>query len=185
MKKILVKIFYLFFIDIFIEKTLAAAAYAKVYRLAKKGIKINFIIQNGFQLQVTGDPRNLEIDSSSHIKSNSFIDCRAKVKIGKYFHVGSGLTIYTGNHNYRSTLSIPYDRFDICKPVTIGDFVWAGANVSILPGVTVGEGAVIGLGSVVTKDVPPLAIVAGNPAIIKKYRDKKIFEKLKKEKKYY
>jgi tetrahydrodipicolinate N-succinyltransferase len=48
--------------------------------------------------------------------------------------------------------------------------VWTGHNVNILPGVTVGDGAVIGAGAVVTKDVPPYAIVAGVPAVIKKYR---------------
>jgi acetyltransferase-like isoleucine patch superfamily enzyme len=50
------------------------------------------------------------------------------------------------------------------KPVTIGDKVWIGFNAAILPGVTVGEGAVVGACSVVTKDVPPYTIVAGNPA---------------------
>lgn len=49
-------------------------------------------------------------------------------------------------------------------PVTVGDNVWIAANVVVLPGVTIGEGAVIGAGSVVTKDVPPFTLVAGNPA---------------------
>jgi acetyltransferase-like isoleucine patch superfamily enzyme len=48
----------------------------------------------------------------------------------------------------------------------ISDFVWIGANVIILKGVTIGEGAIVGAGSVVTKDVPPYTIVAGNPARI-------------------
>jgi galactoside O-acetyltransferase len=54
----------------------------------------------------------------------------------------------------------------IRKPVKIEDKVWIGFNSIILKGVTVGEGAIVGAGSVVTKDVPPYTIVAGNPARI-------------------
>lgn len=59
----------------------------------------------------------------------------------------------------------------IAKPVIICDDVWVGANSVILPGITIGKGAVVGAGSVVTKDVPAYAIVMGNPAKIKKYRE--------------
>jgi maltose O-acetyltransferase len=54
-----------------------------------------------------------------------------------------------------------------------------------VPGITIGEGVVIGAGSVVTKDVPDYAIIGGNPAKILKYRDIEMFKKLKEEKKYY
>jgi len=50
------------------------------------------------------------------------------------------------------------------QPVTIGDHVWIGTRALILPGVTIGDGAVVGAGSVVTKDVLPNGVVAGNPA---------------------
>ena len=53
-------------------------------------------------------------------------------------------------------------------PVTIGNNVWIGAGVNILPGVTIGDNAVIAAGSVVTKDVPSDCVVAGNPAVVKK-----------------
>jgi acetyltransferase-like isoleucine patch superfamily enzyme len=59
---------------------------------------------------------------------------------------------------------------DMFARVSIGNDVWTGHNVNVLPGVTVGDGAVIAAGAVVTKDVPPYAIVAGVPAVIKKYR---------------
>ena len=63
--------------------------------------------------------------------------------------------------------------------VTIGNDVWMGHNVNILSGVNVGDGAVIAAGSVVTRDVPPYAIVAGVPAIIKRFRfSEKIIERL-------
>ena len=56
------------------------------------------------------------------------------------------------------------------KSVKIEDDVWIGARVCILPGVTIGQGAVIGACTVVSKDVPPYAVVVGNPGVIKKYR---------------
>jgi acetyltransferase-like isoleucine patch superfamily enzyme len=59
---------------------------------------------------------------------------------------------------------------DMFQPVTIGSDVWMGHNVNVLPGVSVADGAVIGAGSVVTKDVPPFAIVAGVPASVKRLR---------------
>ena len=71
----------------------------------------------------------------------------------------------TNNHDL-------YERAIItCKPVRIRRNVWVGANVTILPGVTIGENAVIGAGSVVTKDVPDNAVVAGNPARLIRYLD--------------
>ena len=57
----------------------------------------------------------------------------------------------------------------IGKPVTIGDNVWFGGNCVVLPGVTIGNNVVVGAGSVVTKNVPDNAVIAGNPAKILKY----------------
>ena len=65
-----------------------------------------------------------------------------------------------------------YERAVItCKPVRIKRNVWIGANATILPGVTIGENAVVGAGSVVTKDVPDNAVVAGNPARLIRFLD--------------
>ena len=59
---------------------------------------------------------------------------------------------------------------DMFKRVTIGNDVWTGHNVNVMAGVNIGDGAIIAAGSVVTKDVPPFAIVAGVPATVKRYR---------------
>ncbi|WP_331272794.1 DapH/DapD/GlmU-related protein [Motilibacter deserti] len=56
------------------------------------------------------------------------------------------------------------------RPVVIEDDVWIGANVVILPGRTISTGSIVGAGSVVTKDVPPRTVVAGNPAVVVKNR---------------
>lgn len=133
----------------------------------------------------SGNYSNFKIDKTSHLKSDTLIECSGGVSIGKYFHTGKGLTIFSTNHNYNSNVSIPYDSLNIKKAVIIKDFVWCGANVTIVPGVTIGEGVVVGAGSVVTKDVPDYAIVGGNPAQIIKYRDIKQFLKLKEKGQYY
>lgn len=80
---------------------------------------------------------------------------------------------------------IPYDDTVITKNVDIKECVWFGDDVLIVGNVTIGEGAIIGARSVVTKDVPPLAIVGGNPAKVLKYRDKEHYYKLKAESKYH
>ena len=104
--------------------------------------------------------------------------------IGKYCHIAYGLTIITSNHNYKGD-GIPYDNKVIEKPVTIGDFVWTGANVTILPGVTIGEGAIIQAGSVVRNDIRSLAIVGGNPAKEFAARDEEHYKKMKAEKRFF
>lgn len=88
--------------------------------------------------------------------------------------------IITSNHNYEGN-AIPYDDMDLVKDVKIEDFVWLGNRVMVLPGVTIGEGAIVQAGAVVVKDVPYCAIVGGNPAQVFKYRDKERFERLKRK----
>ena len=66
----------------------------------------------------------------------------------------------------------------------INDNVWIGADVKIVPGITIGEGAVIAMSAVVTKDVPACAVVGGNPAKILKYRDINVYNQLKEKRQY-
>ncbi|MBR4624098.1 MAG: acyltransferase [Alphaproteobacteria bacterium] len=105
-------------------------------------------------------------------------------KIGDYFHSGDGCRILTENHNYEGN-EIPYDSTYVAKDVKIGNFVWLGIHVIVLPGSEIGDGAIIQAGSVVHGKIPPYAIAGGNPAVVFKYRDKEHFEKLKKLKKFH
>lgn len=109
------------------------------------------------------------------------------IRIGDGTIISRCVEIWTSNHTYDASdlRSLPYDRRTSCKPVTIGENVWVGTHVLFVPGVTVGEGSVIGMGAVVTSDVPPLAVVGGNPARVLKYRDKDTYERLKAEGKIY
>ncbi|MGE6220117.1 acyltransferase [Nubsella zeaxanthinifaciens] len=150
--------------------------------------KIHFVNQGQGGLIITSNNNDLtkfKLDETSHLKSGTFIDCSGGVEIGRYFHTGRGLTIFSTNHNYNSNISIPYDEHEIIRPVKIGDFVWCGANVTIVPGVEVGEGVVIGSGAVVTQNIPPYAVIGGNPAKVIKYRDIELFNKLKSENKFF
>jgi len=107
----------------------------------------------------------------------------AKTKIGKFCSIGHGSFIGLWEHNtYVTTHSFylyetsggfvkGYKNYDRDSEWTeIGNDVWVGANAVILKGVKIGDGAIIGGGSVVTKDVPPYAIVVGNPARVIRYR---------------
>tara|TARA_B100001057_G_C22431506_1_gene787620 strand:+ start:166 stop:690 length:525 start_codon:yes stop_codon:yes gene_type:complete len=126
------------------------------------------------------NPSNISIGESTVLNRRTHINPgKAYVKIGKFCHIGQGLTIYAFNHNYESTTKIPYDNMSVGKNVEIKDFVWIGANVTIVPGVKIGEGVVIGSGAVVTKNVPDFAVIGGNPAKIIKYRDIESFNNLK------
>jgi acetyltransferase-like isoleucine patch superfamily enzyme len=129
-------------------------------------------------------PNNKSIGDNSAFHKIKILG-KGEVKIGKYCHFGDNVKIITQNHNYLSKSKIPYDEKYIIKNIEIGSFVWVGDDVLFTPGVRVGEGAIIGMGSVVTREVPPLAIVGGNPAKIIKYRDKNIFNNLKRQKKYH
>lgn len=92
------------------------------------------------------------------------------ITFGRDVMIGPKTVIWTRNHG--TALGTPMKSQDhTTKPVVIEDDVWIGANVTILMGVNIGSGAIVGAGSVVTRSVPPNAIVVGNPAVIKKYRN--------------
>ena len=87
---------------------------------------------------------------------------RGGISIGNDVFIGPKVNLITINHD-----PDPENRSATCgRPIVIEDKVWIGINATILPGVRIGYGAIVGAGSVVTRDVPPLTIVAGNPARI-------------------
>jgi maltose O-acetyltransferase len=128
-------------------------------------------------------PENVSFKSNIYFGPGGRISAEGGFEVGNNCSISDNLLVYTWNHEYKNGKTIPFDTRRELKPVKLEDNVWIGSRVTIIPGVTVGEGAIIGMGSVVTKDVPPLAIVGGNPAKVVKYRDKSRYEKLKKEKK--
>lgn len=86
----------------------------------------------------------------------------AKVIIGNNVFIAPNVGIYTAGHP--EDVAMRRAGIEYAKPVTIGDDVWIGGGVQVCPGVTIGEASIIGAGSVVTHDIPPRVIAAGNPA---------------------
>ncbi len=113
----------------------------------------------------------LKIGNGSGIGADSNVP--SAVTIGENVMVGQELLVYTHNHCMDRT-DIPMREQGMTQdiPVIIGDDVWIGSRVTILPGVHIGNGAVIGAGSVVTKDVPDFEIWGGNPAHFLKTRQR-------------
>lgn len=96
----------------------------------------------------------------------SMLAGNAQISIGDHCALGPRVRVMSATHNYRQ-LDLP----DSAASVIIGHHVWIGAGATILPGVQIGDGAVVAAGSVVTKDVAPFCIVAGNPARFIKNRE--------------
>ena len=107
-----------------------------------------------------------EVFCESHVDP-TFADCQGQITIGDYVFCGHGVKILTGYHDYKKKGHLR-QRTVLAKPVTIEDGVWLSSYSIILPGVTIGKNAVIGAGSVVTKDVPAGELWAGSPAIFRK-----------------
>ncbi len=90
----------------------------------------------------------------------TLLDC-APVSIGSHVFIGPNVQVYTAHHPLDAETRDQHIGW--AEPITIGNHVWIGGGCIILPGVTIGDGAVIGAGSVVTKDIPPKTIALGNP----------------------
>ncbi|MBN1294594.1 MAG: acyltransferase [Candidatus Latescibacteria bacterium] len=128
-------------------------------------------------------PERLAIGNGVFIGPRCLISATGGVNIGNYTGIAEGCLIFTVEHRHYGAETIPVDDVRMIKPVWIEDFVWIGMKVSILPGVKIGEGAIVGLGSVVNKDVKPLSVVMGNPIQVIGNRDKNSFDKMKAERK--
>jgi acetyltransferase-like isoleucine patch superfamily enzyme len=119
------------------------------------------------------------------IQTNCYIASNGGVSIGDYTQISENCTIFSDEHLYDIGDYLPISNKKIKKTVTIEDFVIIGANVSILPGVTIGRGSIVGMGAVVVSSIPPYSIALGNPARVIKKRDEEEFNKLLKEKKFF
>ena len=104
-------------------------------------------------------PYNITIGSNNVINKGVLLDGRGQLAIGNNVDIAQEAYIWTQQHDYN-------DDYHICesKSVIINDYVWIASRATILPGTSIGRGGVVAAGAVVTKDVEPMAVVAGVPA---------------------
>lgn len=141
-----------------VRKEIAKGIFKKTAKNFKVHAKVDF-----------GSGINVEIGENSSLNRGSWIG--NDTVIGHDVMMGPEVSMLSGSHNFENT-EIPMTQQGAPprKPIVIGNDVWIGTRSIILPGVNVGDHAIIGAGSVVTKDVPCWAIVGGNPAKIIRYR---------------
>ena len=161
----------------------------KIRSKIRRHIILGYVKSHHNQLFVSGGPYKISLNRNTELGFNPnfnglTINGNGRVIIGDNFHSGIECRIITANHNYKGD-ALPYDDTIITKDVFIGDNVWIGDRVIILGGVSIGEGAIIQAGSVVVKDIPPLAIAGGHPAIPFAWRDRTHYDNLKSKKKFH
>jgi acetyltransferase-like isoleucine patch superfamily enzyme len=112
------------------------------------------------------------IGENCTISSFCFIDAdKGGVEIGDNVLLGPHVGIHGSNYNYESKEHLIINQGISSKGIKIEDDVWIGSHTTILDGVTLGKGAVIGAGAVVNRDIPPYSVAVGVPAKVKKERE--------------
>jgi acetyltransferase-like isoleucine patch superfamily enzyme len=133
-----------------------------ILKISLRSVGTNFKV--GYNSEFS-DHRLIEVGNNVFMGLNTVINTTVPVKIGNNVMFGRSVTIMGGDHNI-SQVGIPM-RFvksgGINLPVIIEDDVWVGSNVTILKGVNLGEGCVIGAGSIVIKSIPPYSLCVGSP----------------------
>jgi acetyltransferase-like isoleucine patch superfamily enzyme len=103
-------------------------------------------------------PSNVTLGAKCLV-GNAFFYALAPVHVGAHAIVGDGVFLCTASHDHGDV-----DFALVTKPIEIGDHAWLATNATVMPGISIGRGAVVAAGAVVTKDVPEMSIVGGNPA---------------------
>lgn len=149
---------------------LRAAVYSKVLRKAPLSFSRRTIIKWYRDVRITA-PRNIEVGSGTSIERGNFFMSEGGIAIGRDVLIAPYCKLITHQHTF-AELNMPiYDQPMEYRRILIEDGAWLGAGTIVLPGVSIGKGAVVGAGSVVTQSIPALEIWAGNPA--RKIRDRK------------
>lgn len=142
----------------------------KNYALRLLGVNMsgNVRFYNGFSIR---DPRKLTIEDGVSIGPKVLLDARCGLTIRKSAVIAYDAVIWTLNHDYNDVHFSSKGA-----PVEIGAYAWVCSRSVILPGVRIGEGAVVASGAIVTKDVAPYTVVAGVPARTIGHREKKDYQ---------
>src|SRR6185503_14008475 len=98
-------------------------------------------------------PEKIRLGRYTYVGKNCYLNGQGGITIGDGTVLGPNVVILSSTHRYQQTNYLPYDQYDEFRPVTIGRGVWLGWGCMIVPGVTVGDGAIVAMGAVVTRDV--------------------------------
>lgn len=115
-------------------------------------------------------PYRVKLGYNVFINRGTYITARGPITIGDNVIIGPGVLINSGMHRYMQQDMLIRDQGHRIQPIHIGNDVWIGANAVIMPGVTLGDGCVVGAGAVVTHSIPANAVAVGVPARIIKAR---------------
>jgi len=135
-------------------------------------LETNVALDHGVVLQCSGPPRRdkLVIGSGTYVNRYTMFDAHHELIIGRNCMIGPHCYFTDADHGAAPGLAVKFQPMHHAA-VVVGDEAWIGAAAVVLPGVTVGRGAVVGAGSVVSRDVPSNAIVAGVPARVLRFRE--------------
>jgi acetyltransferase-like isoleucine patch superfamily enzyme len=148
-----------------IGKGCVVGRWVQIVNSANVRIGDHCLFQDGVYMRA-GNQGYITIHDRAALNSFSKLFGHGGIEIGEEAQIGPGTVITTTDHDYfDENLATEF------KKVTIGRRVWVGANVTILPGVTIGEYSVIGAGAVVNKDIPPRSVAVGVPAKVIKTLD--------------
>jgi len=164
---------YLNRIKIFIKYKIIIPKNSSINNISNIEIGGNFGISSYCQILAQGKigESKLIIGSDVYLNYNVLIIAdHGEIVIGNNVLIGPNSVLRSSGHKFERT-DIPISKQGhLTGMITIGNDVWLGSNVVILPNVTIGDSTVIGAGSVVTKDIPPFSIAVGNPAKVIKQR---------------
>ena len=120
-------------------------------------IESNFFCDYGY---------NISVGENFYANHNLVILDGAKVEFGDNVFIGPNCGFYTAGHPI--DIKSRNEGIEYAKPIKVGNNVWFGGNVSVMPGLTIGDNVTIGAGSVVTKDIPSNCVAYGNPCKVKR-----------------
>jgi acetyltransferase-like isoleucine patch superfamily enzyme len=160
-----------------------------IRQIEKRNFKKKWRELNPHNYTVAGDRifpiENVQVGKYSYgelLVQSLYVQDKEKLKIGNFVSIAPGAWFILGNNHQTQTLTtypiwsrfVAYNPMDATSkgPIIVEDEVWIGTNALILSGVTIGKGAIVAAGAVVTKDVPAYSVVGGNPAKVIKYRFK-------------
>ena len=125
--------------------------------------KSNLLIESNFYCDYG---YNISVGENFYMNHNGVILDGAKVEFGDNVFIGPNCGFYTAGHPVE--VDLRNKGLEYARPIKVGNNVWIGGNVVVLPGVNIGDNVVIGAGSVVTKDIPSNVVAYGNPCKIKR-----------------